>query len=321
MFSAATSYFQNRDDNKLRASGQGAYSPISQLRPGEDQYAAAARRTTAFDQAAGTNPGRAIGGTGSTGLLPNDAAGWSNLVNERNQYAKDTALLSGRAAPTINVQPSLQTVTRRNTTMTPGMSGLTSAVRGLRTSGEDGFAALLDQKLARKFAHSSADETMQGMRTLGMSPLEEQAQINRDYAGAVGAREAVRDPFERLMESEDFEDYSAMRGGERYNIPAVKSMRESDLANRMGLLRQQYITPAEIKAQADLGSAEAGLIGDRERAAADRDVARYGMQGRQAQALGPIAGMVGDFAGYEKSLADPAVRKLVEMVMQMAQRR
>lgn len=46
-------------------------------------------------------PGRAIGGTGATGLNSNDGAGYADMLNEQQAYLGLDAYLQGKPAPTV----------------------------------------------------------------------------------------------------------------------------------------------------------------------------------------------------------------------------
>lgn len=51
-------------------------------------------------------PGRMPGGTGLTGLTANDAAGWSNVLNEQSEAANLENELQGKGPLTIKVLPT-----------------------------------------------------------------------------------------------------------------------------------------------------------------------------------------------------------------------
>lgn len=54
-------------------------------------------------------PGRAPGGTGPTGLLSNDAQGWSDMLNQQTEAVGLDDQLSGRPGPTIRTGRSIGT--------------------------------------------------------------------------------------------------------------------------------------------------------------------------------------------------------------------
>lgn len=60
---------------------------------------------------------------------------------------------------------------------------------------------------------------------------------------------------------EGMKDVSAQRAGARYFDPTVASQRESEQGSLLDKISKQYIEPAQIKGQADLGAAELGLEG------------------------------------------------------------
>ena len=49
------------------------------------------------------HPGRAPGGTGTTGLHPADKFGWSDMLNEQTEHLGLQNALAGEAQPTIRV--------------------------------------------------------------------------------------------------------------------------------------------------------------------------------------------------------------------------
>ena len=50
-------------------------------------------------------PGRAPGGTGATGLTPNDAQGYSDMLKEQTEELGLRDQMAGRAGPTISERP------------------------------------------------------------------------------------------------------------------------------------------------------------------------------------------------------------------------
>ena len=86
-------------------------------------------------------PGRAPGGTGPTGLLSNDARGWSNMLNEQSEYAglMSDKPMSYQEAPYRERHVSAQPTTGTESTLfdldqrsaVPGAPGYDMSLRGL----------------------------------------------------------------------------------------------------------------------------------------------------------------------------------------------
>jgi len=51
------------------------------------------------------HPGRAPGGSGTTGLQSSDARGYSDMLNERLRYMRLRAMMSGEEEPTVRADP------------------------------------------------------------------------------------------------------------------------------------------------------------------------------------------------------------------------
>jgi len=73
------------------------------------------QRLAELSQQMRDNPGRAVGGSGSTGLLRNDAAGWRTMLQDQKEYAALQAYLNGQGPLDEAVAPD-QSSTR---TLTP----------------------------------------------------------------------------------------------------------------------------------------------------------------------------------------------------------
>lgn len=186
-----------------------------------DPYDANARasRMSSFENYMATNPGARPGGTGATGLQPNDAAGWSRLLEQQQQYAKDVAASSGRAAPTARFAGySGFTGERERSAMpTAAMQGLKTAIgtpAGERSSGRLPQIIADDPTLYSAYKNSLLDE-FQGRgresRRLGMSPIDQYGEkaearlrfdpmlsaLDRDeeYAGIMNRADATSDAF------------------------------------------------------------------------------------------------------------------------------
>jgi hypothetical protein len=63
------------------------------------------REMANFDSLYEQHPGRAPGGSGTTGLQSSDARGYSDMLNERLRYMRLRAMLSGEDEPTVRADP------------------------------------------------------------------------------------------------------------------------------------------------------------------------------------------------------------------------
>ena len=88
-----------------------AYGTLQPLYPAVDQYNAEQRRTDKIARlkqirdAQRMYPGRAPGGMGVTGLMPNDARGWSSMLGEQTEGENIQRELSGKGPLAVEVDP------------------------------------------------------------------------------------------------------------------------------------------------------------------------------------------------------------------------
>ena len=89
--------------------------PTTMFNPkaGASSYYDPMTRLRELTQLYGQYPGRAAGGTGSTGLMPSDARGWSNMLEEQQEATRLQAYLGRDEMPTVQQAgdiPSTRTI-------------------------------------------------------------------------------------------------------------------------------------------------------------------------------------------------------------------
>lgn len=137
-----------------------------------------------FEHYMAQHPGAAPGGTGDTGLLPNDAAGWSKLMERQQQYLQDASggkmaaprfggydLGSFGGGPRLNPEGVLDSGPGPNgdrgtgaARMQPALSGLKTAIGGGGTS--DPITALMQRATEGR----TVEGGLQRLRDNGLLP-------------------------------------------------------------------------------------------------------------------------------------------------------
>lgn len=279
-----------------------------------DDAADRAARITNFQSYAGANPGAMPGGTGATGLRENDAAGWSRLLEQQQQYLKDLAAEAGKAGPSVRVGAydggsggyAAQSTGAKNMPS----ANTSAAMKGLSTALDGGGPSRMimdDPDLYHAYEMMLLDE-MQGRgreaRASAMSPVDAAMRENdtrlfdmqrgrnafdREQGALQGAFNREQDDLDTMQNAA-----SKFHAWDSYGRPQMEDTYRlyGDLADRKGV---------------------AATLDDEVRAGAQRDVAGIsaGVQDRRTQSQAATAAMqalgreVGNQRQYSRSGVDP----------------
>lgn len=240
------------------------------------------RRMAAFEDRVRTHPGAAPGGTGTTGLLPGDAQGYSDLLEDQQGYLQDRQAVRGRAPLAVEAGGYQE--------RTMGQPQARSALRGLRAamprtgSGEGGDTGM------GPLAFEVRPDSRQAERAI-LDAAEAQARSQKrtadDSGGTMDDLRAIR---HRDMADYDLEYREPTRARQRAVIGDIDSEAKAGRAflpnqarlstlehdQARELTESRYLRPAQLGAEARVTAAELarqGRVG----------AAEMGLQGAQGR--------------------------------------
>lgn len=267
-----------------------------------------------FENYMHTNPGAAPGGTGKTGLLSNDAQGWSKLLERQQQYLADKAELEGKAGPSVRFGGYSGGV-MANSGSNPAMAGLRSVVApkaaagggvmdelidrygatgAIRRARQDGLMPQYDDELGREQLATAKHQARRGRMTpadLASEKAESHIRLS-PYTNAVD-REA--DYLDDISGSQAASDNYWARG---MPIEEDKNRRATSLAMAKG---EAATLDDLIRADASKYGADARLSGQR--------------SGQQQQALAALMRIIQGETANARQYGDD--NRLAQMVPQL----
>lgn len=92
-----------------------------------------AERYLSLEQGMEINPGRRPNGTGTTGLMSGDSRGYTNMLQQQQEYLRLQALINGSKAPEVERGGVSSTAMPYAPTFDPSFQG--SALQGLQRAG------------------------------------------------------------------------------------------------------------------------------------------------------------------------------------------
>lgn len=275
--------------------------------PGVSPEAARRNRITNFEERADRFPG--VMGNGPTGVT--DARGWSDMLQDRQGYENDMRAEEGKGPMDVRYGGTIQE--RPESGGGNALQGLRMAMRGGNYAGGGG---------------EDVDDNGAG-RTQRLANAVRQRDLEEELTNPSSARPDLGtnlSPEElHAASAHDFMTKSKARtAGETYYMPEVAGPREDEQAMKMAQIIRQYVDPANIKADADVASAELGYEGQRARATGQENAARFSgaanvraadinAGGRRATA---DSSLLGNFAQY--GIDDPkAMQQFMGLIKAM----
>lgn len=246
------------------------------------------------------NPGAAPGGSGETGLLPNDSQGWSALLNMQTEHQNLSNQLKGQAPVQVVEKPAMAT-TRR-----PSLTAL----------GYDDINAINREPIDPTFEQRRQAGILADMDQRASASLREDLAENKDLFGLnTGRREALTRGVGDIGRREA--ERNAATAADIYFTPGQAGIRQTEDERQRALAGVRYVDPALARAGGLVGAASERAGAEQFRAAtgaeAARDVAATRAKGQMGTAAITQGGVATDVDKFMPTPVDTAGSIVREM--------
>lgn len=238
----------------------GSMGPGARI-PGVSPEAARRARIATFQDRAQQFPG--VMGNGPTGVNAGDSHGYNDMLTARRQFEDDLNAEEGKGPMDVRSAPMVERHSDAGADALGPLQGLRMAMRGGNYAGGGG---------------GDVDDNGAG-RTQRLANAVRQRDLEEELTNPSSARPSLGqnlsdDELHAASANDFLTKAHAKTAGETYYMPEVAGPRNEDIATKMGMLQRQYIDPANIKADADVASAQLGYEGQNVRAAGQENAAR-----------------------------------------------